>query len=390
MVGLKIVLNIIFWLAGFCIAWAMGGYRFSLKILKRVYKNRRLEKNYDHQPAVSVMIVAHNEEKVIRTKLENVIDNDYPADKIDYIVTSDFSTDATDEIVENFIAGHPQLSIRLHRAVEHKGKTNAQNEAQKLTKGEILVMTDANALFERNAITELAACFTAPDIAYVCGRLAYTNTENNTASAESIYWEGDLVQRGIESDIQTITAGNGAIYACRNSLYVDFEPIKCHDSYMPRYYGLKNLRAVYNPDAVAYEKAGEVIEDEFKRKVRMNRDILTGIAESVPCLNVFKYGWFSFFYFGHRTCRRLLWFAHAAVYLCSLILAFSSLFFELVLAAQTLFYLLALLALKTKSNNRLLKMMGYYTMTIAAQWVGVYNCITGKSKATWDKAESTR
>jgi hypothetical protein len=73
-----------------------------------------------------------------------------------------------------------------------------------------------------------------------------------------------------------------------------------------------------------------------------------------------------------------------------LILAFSSLFFELVLAAQTLFYLLALLALKTKSNNRLLKMMGYYTMTIAAQWVGVYNCITGKSKATWDKAESTR
>jgi hypothetical protein len=205
-----------------------------------------------------------------------------------------------------------------------------------------------------------------------------------------MYWEGDLAQREVESKIQTITAGNGAVYACRNSLYVDFEPIKCHDSHMPRYYGLKKLRAVYNPDAVAYEKAGEVIEDEFKRKVRMNRGILTGIAESVPCLNIFKYGWFSFFYFVHRTCRRLLWFAHAAVYLCSLILAFRSLFFELVLAAQTLFYLVALLALKTKSNNRLLKMMGYYTMTIAAQWVGVYNCLTGKSKATWDKAESTR
>jgi cellulose synthase/poly-beta-1,6-N-acetylglucosamine synthase-like glycosyltransferase len=385
-----IVIAVLFWIFAFIILWAMGGYSAALRLLGKIFKNKKLQKNYDHQPTVSVMIVAHNEEKVIQAKLENIIDNDYPKDKIDYIVTSDFSTDATDEIVEHFIAGHPQVNIRLHRAVEHKGKTNAQNEAQKLTKGEILVMTDANAMFERSTITELAACFTTPDIAYVSGRLAYRNTENDTAAAESLYWEGDLAQREVESKIQTITAGNGAVYACRNSLYVDFEPIKCHDAHMPRYYGLKKLRAVYNPDAVAYEKAGEVLEDEFKRKVRMNRNILPGIAESVPCLNIFKYGWFSFFYFGHRTCRRLLWFAHAAVYLCSLILAFVSPFFGLILAAQTLFYLLALLALKTKSNNRLLKMMGYYTMTIAAQWVGVYNCITGKSKATWDKAESTR
>ena len=385
-----IVLAGIFWIFAFMIVWAMAGYGIALKLLAKLFRKRKLVKNYDNQPTVTVMIVAHNEEKVIRSKLENVIDNDYPTDKIDYIVTSDFSTDSTDEIVETFIREHPEIRMRLHRAVEHKGKTNAQNEAQKLTEGEILVMTDANAMFERNAVTELAACFISPDIAYVSGRLAYKNTDNAVAGAESVYWEGDLSQRETESNIRTITAGNGAIYACRNELYVDFDPIKCHDAYMPRHYGLKGMRAIYNPDAVAYEKAGEVIEDEFKRKIRMNRNILLNVTESVPCLNIFRHGWFSFFYFGHRTCRWLLWFAHAAVYLSSLVLAVRSWFFRLVLAGQTLFYLLSLFALKTKSQNKLLKMMGYYTMTVAAQWVGAYNCFTGRSRATWDKAESTR
>lgn len=385
-----LVLSGLFWISAFVIVWAMAGYGVALKVLSRVFRDRKLRKNYDDLPTVTVMIVAHNEEKVIEEKLNNVIGNDYPADKIDYIVTSDFSTDATEEIVERFIAEHPDLRVRLHRAAEHKGKTNAQNEAQKLVQSEILVMTDANAMFERNAVTELAACFTSPDIAYVTGRLAYRNTENGTAAAEAVYWESDLSKRETESRIKTITAGNGAIYACRNALYVDFDPIACHDAHMPRYYGLKGFRAIYNPDAVAYEKAGEVLEDEFKRKVRMNRGILPVLAESIPCLNVFRHGWFSFFYFGHRTCRWLLWFAHAAVYLCSLALAAKSRFFKLICAGQTLFYLLALCALKTKTQNKPLKMMGYYTMTIAAQWVGVYNCLTGKSKATWDQAESTR
>ncbi|MCM1551803.1 MAG: glycosyltransferase family 2 protein [Butyrivibrio sp.] len=385
-----LILSGLFWISAFIIVWAMGGYELALKVLSRVFKNRKLQKDYDALPTVTVMIVAHNEEKVMEAKLENAIDNDYPADKIDYIVTSDFSTDATEEIVEQFIAAHPDLRIRLHRASEHKGKTNAQNEAQKLVQSEILVMTDANAMFERNAVTELAACFTSPDVAYVAGRLAYRNTDNGTAEAESVYWELDLSMRETESRIKTITAGNGAIYACRNALYVDLDPIKCHDAYMPRYYGLQGYRAVYNPDAVAYEKAGETLEDEFKRKVRMNRYILPGLAESLPCLNIFRHGWFSFFYFGHRVCRRMLWISHAAVYLCSLALAVKSRFFKLVCAGQTLFYLVAVLALKTKTQKKLPKMMGYYTMTIAAQWMGAINCMTGKSKATWDQAESTR
>lgn len=385
-----IVVAIFFWINAFFILWAMGGYRICLKLLAALFSSRKLEKNYEYKPAVTVMIVAHNEEKVIGEKLLNVIDNDYPQDKIDYIVTSDFSTDQTDSIVEQFIADHPGLRFKLHKAIEHKGKTNAQNEAQKLADGEILVMTDANAMFERNAISELVACFCDEKIAYVTGRLSYVNTGNSVADSESVYWEGDLAQRKTESDISTITAGNGAIYACRNSLYVDFAPIECHDSSMPKYYAMHGMRAVYNPDAVAKEKAGEVIGDEFKRKVRMNRAILSDLKESFLCLNVLKLGWFSFFYFGHRTCRKLLWIAHAVVFFGAFVLAFHSPFCGVLFAGQVLFYLLAILSLKTHCSNRLFKMAAYYTMTIGAQWVAVYRALTGKSKAVWDKAESTR
>ena len=382
---------ILFWFSAFVIMWAMGGYSLSLKLLGRLLKKRKLIKNMSNNLKVSVLIVAHNEEKVILQKLKNVIDNDYPKELIEYIVASDFCTDRTNEIVEQFIMEHQELKIILHKSKEHKGKTNAQNEAQKVATGDILVMTDANAMFKTNSISELVYCFSDENIVYVTGKLVYKNAdENETAFLESTYWKGDLVQRKIESNIKTITAGNGAIYACRNSSYYDFEPIKCHDSCMPYYYAGKGLRAIYNPDAIAYEKAGEVTEDEFKRKVRMNRIILQSLKDGIKALNVKKYGWFSYFYFGHRTCRYLLWISHTIVFFISWLKAKESLFFRISTISQCIFYFISLVNYFVNTSNKILNMSTYYSMTILAQWKGVVNCITGKSKPTWDKAESTR
>lgn len=132
-------------------------------------------------------------------------------------------------------------------------------------------MTDANSMFKEDAVAELVSSFVSDEIAYVTGRLSYYQNDFVSSSSEETYWEGDLQQRMIESGLHSVTAGNGAIYACRNSLYHDFEPIRCHDSAMPRYYAKKGLRSIYNEDAIAFEKAGETDNDEFKRKVRMNR-----------------------------------------------------------------------------------------------------------------------
>src|SRR5690606_5384844 len=133
----------------------------------------------------------------------------------------------------------PEYKIRLYEVKKRMGKTNAQNEAQKTVNSEILVMTDANSMMDANSVRELVSAFTSEDISYVCGRLVISNQDfNEIVNTENLYWDNETRLRKIESDIQTITAGNGAIYACRNVDYYDFDPIRSHDANMPRYYAL--------------------------------------------------------------------------------------------------------------------------------------------------------
>lgn len=375
----------------FVIFWAMIGYPISLKILGVIYQSRKLIKDYSLQPTVTVLVVAHNEEKVIYDKLMNISSLDYPKERIKYIISSDNSTDSTNNIVREFMKNHPNQPISLFEVKQRKGKTNAQNEAQKIVDSEYLVMTDANSMIDSNAINELMAAFTSSDIAYVTGRLALINMDASDVShAESSYWDSELITREIEGRIRTITAGNGALYACRNSDYFDFNPIESHDSAMPLHFALTGKRAIANHDAIVYEKAGEVIEDEFGRKVRMNRVLHKHIFPDIRIINFFKYGWFTYFYFGHRTCRYLLWISHLILLVTSFILINVSLIFLIMFVGQITFYSLAGLKLLTNIQNRFVNLIYYYTVTVVAQWVGIYRTVSGQSKPFWEKAESTR
>lgn len=388
---MNLTIKVIFFISGFIIFWAMIGYPLSIKFIGNFYRENRVKKDYSHQPTVTVLVVAHNEEKVIFEKLKNIINLDYPNNKIEFVIASDNSTDNTNIIVKQFINDHPDYKIRLYEVKERKGKTNAQNEAHKIITTEFLVMTDANSILDKNAVKELMASFTSNEIAYVTGRLSIINNDiSDVSNAESNYWDRDLLIREIESDIQTITAGNGAIYACRTNEYIDFEPMKSHDSSMPLYYAIANKRAIANHDAIAYEKAGEKIEDEFGRKVRMNRIILKHILPDIRILNVFKYRWFSYFYFGHRTCRYLLWISHLIVLISNILLLNNGLVYVITFLGQLFFYLLALIKLITKTKNKLISIVFYYCVTIIAQWFGVFRVITGRAKPFWEKAESTR
>lgn len=384
-----IILQVIFWISVFIIFWANIGYPVSILILGKIIK-RKNKKNDKYEPTVTIMIVAHNEEKVMEEKLNNVLKIDYPKNKLEILVSSDNSTDKTNEIVEKFIKRHKNDNIRLYKVKERKGKTNAQNEATKTVKSEILVMTDANAMLKENAVRELVSSFDK-NVAYVSGKLIYSNSDSNiTSNTESTYWDLDTRVREIESNIQTITAGNGAIYACRTEDYYDFNPIKCHDSAMPLYYALKGKRAIANHNAIAYEKAGENDADEFKRKVRMSRIILCSILPSFRILNIIKYKWFTYFYLGHRSFRYLLWLSHIILLISNLLIINEGRIYGLSLIAQLIVYLFALLKNVFKINNKLFNFCSYYCMTILAQFIGVIKTITGQNKPFWEKAESTR
>lgn len=376
----------------FFVFYAMIGYPVFLLITDKIIKPEKLAKTSDYEPSVSYMIVAHNEEKVIEKKLLNALEIDYPKEKLQIIVASDFCTDKTNEIVEKFIEEHSDFNIVLYKAKEHKGKTNAQNEAQKISTGEILVMTDANALFEAKAIRELVSSFKDEKTAYVCGKLVYTNDDNKTSETESSYWNLEMKLRDVESRLQTITAGNGSIYAVRNNEYIDIKPIDCHDSAMPYYYALNKKKALFNPEAISFEKAGETNTDEFKRKVRMNRTILNIFKDCWKPLNIFKYNWFSVFYFGHRTCRYLIWLNHLIFFAASVVFTAIGFYIAggILVGLQLLALLVGIIATKYTFKFKPLRILGYYVMTVLAQIVGAFKQLTGKSKPTWEKADSTR
>lgn len=383
------LIKILFWLAIFMIFWANIGYPISILILGKIIK-RKNKTIANNEKSISIIITAHNEEKVIQQKLENVISLDYPKEKVEIIVTSDNSTDKTNEIVKEFIKNHPTENIKLYKVKKRMGKTNAQNEAVKIAQNDILIMTDANAIIKKDAIKELVKSF-GENISYVTGKLEYINGDlSETSNSEKQYWDLDTKIRDIESNIQTITAGNGALYACIRKEYYNFKPIQCHDSAMPLYYALKGKRAIANHKAIAYEKAGENTKDEYKRKVRMSRIVLSSILPSIKILNVFKYKWFTYFYLGHRTSRYLLWFNHIMLLITNLVLYSQGKIYIISLIFQSIFYIIAIAKQLTNLNNKIINIIYYYCMTIIAQTKGVINTIIGKNKPFWEKAESTR
>lgn len=381
-------MKILFWISAFALFYAMIGYPITLFILDKILK-RENKKDYSLNPKVSMVISAYNEEKVIEKKLENITKSDY--ENLEIIIANDCSTDRTVKICENFIKNHPDFDIKVNTAKDHFGKTNAQNEAVEVAKGEIIVFSDANSMFRKDAIKELVSYFTKDDIEYVCGSLVYKKDDDiSSVVAENTYWDLELKMRDIESKISTIAAGNGAIYACRKKDYRNYNLVASHDYEMPLYAGLNDKRALYNPDAIAVEKAGATTEDEFKRKVRMQRRILSNIFTNLGRLNIFKHGWFSFFHFSHKTLRFLQSFFHIILFIANIFLLKEGLFYQLTIFGQILFYLLALLGYLTKSKSKILYFPLYYTMMMVAQIKGAYNEASGKSKPTWDKAESTR
>lgn len=381
-------MKFLFYLSGIALFYAMIGFPIVLLILEKFIK-RENEQDLSYKPFVSVIISAYNEEDVIEKKLENIISTAYPSYEV--IVANDASNDRTVEICEKFIREHPDYDIRVNTVKNHIGKTNAQNEAVEVAKGEILVFSDANSMFKTDAIDELVSYFTADDIEYVCGSLIYQeDLDVSSAVAENTYWNFELKIRKIESNIKTIVNGNGAIYAVRKADYRHIDLVNSHDYELPLYAGLNHKRALYNPKAIAVEKAGQTTADEFKRKVRMQRRILTNIFTNVRRLNIFEYGWFSFFHFGHKTLRYMQSFFHIVLFIANMALLNGGMFYKIFFLGQVAFYTLAVIGQLTKSKSKIFYFPRYYSAMMLAQILGAFNEIRGKSKATWEKAETTR
>ena len=169
-------------------------------------------------PAVSVIIAAYNEKLVIRDKLENALSLDYPAERLQIVVVSDCSDDGTDEIVNEFA----ERGVVLERTANRSGKTVAQNAGVRRARGDILVFSDANSMYDSSALKELVRALADPSVGCACGELTYLNPEDRSAGrGEGLYWRYEQFLKRRESALSSLVGANGAIYAMRKELFED-------------------------------------------------------------------------------------------------------------------------------------------------------------------------
>jgi len=254
-------------------------------------------------PSVAMMVSCYNEIDVIRKKLENCLALDYPSDLLEIIVVSDGSDDGTDEVVKEF----EHLGIRLIRQEGRLGKTSGLNLGVSATDAEIVVFSDANAMYEAQAIRKLMRNFNDPEVGYVVGAALYTDDgENAAASSENAYWKYEIFVKRMESQLHSVVGGDGAIYAIRKALYIPLAREDINDFVNPLQIIMQGYRGVFDEEAKCFEETAGDFDKEGRRKERIVNRSFRGLIKCRAVMNPFKTGFYSFEIVSHKLLRWLV------------------------------------------------------------------------------------
>jgi cellulose synthase/poly-beta-1,6-N-acetylglucosamine synthase-like glycosyltransferase len=362
-----LVVKTLFWGSAAALAWTHVGYPVAAAALARA-RGRRVDAAA-WEPTVTVIVPAYNEETVIERRIANLRALDYPADKLELVVTSDASGDRTEALAE--AAG--ARVIRNPRG----GKVAAQDRAVAESGAEILAFSDANATWAPDALRQLVRNFADPDVAYVCGKLVLQRADGT--NREGAYWRYELWLRESESRLHSVTGGNGSIYAVRRADYAEVDPRFGHDLSFPYLMVQRGRRAVFEPDALAYEKPTPDIETEYRRKVRMFEHcwLITlrgGMLRGLPPLYLASM-------ISHRVLRYGSGILHLVLLGANLTLVREGPVYVVALGGQAAFLLLAV------ARPGLPR---YYALVTWATVVALRNYLRRGVPATWQAAEGTR
>ena len=336
-------------------------------------------------PAASLIIAAHNEEAVLRAKLENALAMDYPAERLDIIVVSDASTDGTDRIAAEFA----ERGVRLHRQAVRGGKTEAQNAGVRLARGQFLAFSDANSMYAPNALKRLLAPFADERIGCVCGELQYANPdEQGAGKGEGLYWRYEQFLKRRESLLSSALGANGAIYALRRELFVELRGDIISDFVAPLYAWQRGFRIAYEPTAVATEYSSVRFGDELRRRRRIVSRSLYGLWTAAGVLNPFAHFFFAFQMFSHKLLRWLVPVWLLVVLAVNIALAASE-YYGFLLALQVAFYVLAALGLllpERLGRYWLFYVPAYFTATNWGTLLGLLSFLMGRRHRVWQPA----
>lgn len=337
----------------------------------------------DALPSVSMLIACHNEEANIERKLNNVLAIDYPADRLQIIVVSDGSTDATEEIATRFADRVNLLSL------PRQGKAAAINEAARVADGELFVFTDANSMFDTSSIRALVRPFGDSQVGGVAGDQRYdkTNTASNIEEGERRYWSFDRWLKRVQSRAGNVTSATGAIYAIRRELFRTVPGGVTDDFFISTQVIAQGYRLVFVEDAIAREPVSDTAAAEFNRKVRLMTRGLRGVAVMKRLLNPFRYGFYSLQLFSHKVLRRLNVFSLIVLAVTSPLLWQHGIVFQIATILQLAFYGTAAAAQLSRMSRirafKIFSLPAFFVMANVAALVATLNVARGKNIELW-------
>ena len=268
----------VFWLSLGIVVYVYVGYPVLLVLWRRL--GARPVRKAPIEPTVTLVIAMHNESRNVAQKMQNCFELNYPAGKLQIIVSLDAPTDGTDSLVREYAAqGVEVLSTTIRR-----GKASAVNRAVAFAKGEIIVFADARQRFHPNAIRELVANFADDSVGAVSGQLVLLDADGCEASNTlGMYWRYEKKLRAMESEIHSVPGTTGAIYALRRELFAPIPPrTVLDDVQIPMRAVLKGKRVLFEPAAIAYDEVARDANIEYDKKRRTlmgNYELLVEMPE---------------------------------------------------------------------------------------------------------------
>jgi poly-beta-1,6-N-acetyl-D-glucosamine synthase len=370
------LIKIVFWSSAFMIVYAYVGYPLVLLFL-RIFIHRSVRKS-PIEPYVTLVVPAYNECRVIEAKIRNSASLDYPANKLEVLIASDGSSDGTVEVSRGLSDGS---RIRVLAFPENRGKISVLNDAVREARGEIVVFSDAAAILKSDSIRQLVANFADPKVGAVSGIYRVQHASGvRSGSQEEIYWKYETFLRMQESSLASTLGGHGQILGVRKILYPYPAPGTINDDFViPVRILAGGSRAVYEPLAIAFEEASEMVG--FQRRVRIMAGNMQQLREMkgllwppqpLPLL----------FFFSRKVVRSATPFFLVCLAVSNCFLLHER-FYQLTGWCQLIFYGLALSGGRWQLKPRALRLPYYFCFVNFAYLWSMYQLLQGRGKVRW-------
>jgi cellulose synthase/poly-beta-1,6-N-acetylglucosamine synthase-like glycosyltransferase len=369
------------------VVYAYALYPLVIWALARLLGPKRRQADDSALPTVSLLIAAHNEEAVIEQRIQNALSLDYPRERLEIVIASDGSSDATASIVRKYETN----GVRLIDAGIRQGKASVLNAAFPTLRGEIVLLSDANTFIEPPAVRRLVRWFVDPAIGVVCGRLVLTDPVSGR-NVDGVYWKYETFMKKQEGKLGALLGSNGAIYAIRRSL---FQPVPRNtiidDFVIPLLAKLRSgCRIIYDSDAVAIEESAPDVGVEFRRRSRIGAGGWQAIVLLWPLLNPAR-GWVAFTFLSHKILRWLCPFFLVLAFVANVALCGRPAYRGL-MAAQVAFYLAAIVGRfvpKGLPLSKVLRLANMFASMNAALLVGFFRWVSGPQTGIWRPTRRT-